>query len=135
MIAMRRVMKMMTTMMMIMEMKSTFNVHAFCLISICGPKRCQRGSIFMISYPSSQTNEHIIVLDVFYNTFVCFLVSICDLPSEPGPCFHQIYKAASKAQRHNRTSSCIRYLDDMLQSCTAFNGSFTIEQCNKICGM
>ncbi|XP_031555970.1 uncharacterized protein LOC116292758 [Actinia tenebrosa] len=64
----------------------------------------------------------------------CEQVSICDLSSDPGPCFHELYRAASRFARLNRTTGCKRYLTDVLQSCTANNGSYNMEECSRICG-
>ncbi|KAK3734484.1 hypothetical protein QZH41_000097, partial [Actinostola sp. cb2023] len=96
-------------------------------------KYCDKPRCFPECMNGGQCIEGLCQCPLGHSGKYCEQVSICDIPSDRGPCFHEIFKAASKANKQNRTSACIRYLDDVLQSCTANNGSFTIGQCSKIC--
>ncbi|KAK3751286.1 hypothetical protein QZH41_012191, partial [Actinostola sp. cb2023] len=98
-------------------------------------KYCDKPRCFPECMNGGQCIEGLCQCPLGHSGKYCEQVSICDIPSDRGPCFHEIFKAASKANKQNRTSACIRYLDDVLQSCTANNGSFTIGQCSKICGL
>ena len=62
-----------------------------------------------------------------------FIVNMCQLPVEPGPCRVGITREVTSTSL-DRSLECTSYLKDVLKNCPFQNTTFALDECQKICG-
>lgn len=66
----------------------------------------------------------------------CFflLEHTCELPLETGPCLHELKRELKEGKSNERSESCSKYLNEVLDNCQVRGSTYTQKECERQCG-